>query len=98
MLPVTGEHVVVVPQCTDGSHLCGFLPPALQPQAQFSLPLQGQRLAVQPSSKEHVAVQHASQIVVDAEFLARRRDVSGRVDELDHLGVTHGRDDLEVQP
>lgn len=45
-------------QCPDRPHLRGFLPPALQPQPEFPLSLQGQRLLVQPARAGHVAVEH----------------------------------------
>src|SRR5699024_11537128 len=57
---VGGESHVAFAECTAGADLCGFLPQDGGPQAQFSLALQRDRLAVDPAHQHQGSVQCAN--------------------------------------
>src|SRR5699024_1051513 len=57
---VGGEGHVAFAECTAGADLCGFLPQEGGPQAQFSLALQRDRLAVDPAYQHRLSVQCAN--------------------------------------
>lgn len=98
MLAVTGKHEVLRGEGSAGADLRGLLAVAGRPQAQLTLALQRNALAVDTTQHEHVAVQVEQGLVVDVgeervEVGIRHACAVRTEDAFDHFEIVFGVDD-----
>jgi hypothetical protein len=89
MLAIAGEHVVVRGDRTDRADLRRLLAQRHQPEAELALPLQRERLLVEPAGEDHVPVQVAAERRGDVEGEPRiRPQCPVGSQHLDHIRLT----------